>query len=166
MKYRSPHFNTRPPKAGITLICLHADAGKSDTGTLKWLCDPDAKVSYHAVIGRDGTLYQVVDPRHRAWHAGKSSWKGVSNVNDFSLGLAFCNRHDGEERLTEAQIAVGLATVQAWATRYAIADVVTHAMVAPKRKTDPELIPNFVLQPYADAARTARIAAIRNAKDA
>ena len=166
LAYRSPHFNSRPKGAAIRVIVLHADAGASDRGTLDWLVNPDSGVSYHALIGRDGTLYQIVDLKKRAWHAGKSHWNGKTNVNDFSLGLAFANRHDGKEKLTEAQMAVGIATVQAWAGRYPIEAVVTHAMIAPGRKKDPELIPNFRLDPYADAARIARVTAIREASDA
>lgn len=169
MKYvtthRSPHFNSRPKGAAIRLICLHADAGASDKGTLSWLAAEESKVSYHILVGRDGTAYEVVDPRKRAWHAGKSVWKGASNCNDYSVGVAFANRHDGTEPLTDAQLATMLDVVRDLAGRFPIADVVTHAMIAPSRKTDPNDSPRFALQPYADAAMAARLAAIREARD-
>lgn len=149
--WRSPHHNRRPVPP--TLIVLHACAGASDLSTLRWLVHPDSKVSYHGYIGRDGTFYQVVDPERRAWHAGKSEWKGVQNVNDFSLGLCFANRHDGAEMLTGQQIAVAKAVIQGWGERYEIEDVTTHAQVSPSRKTDPELIPNFYLADFQEALR-------------
>lgn len=153
--WRSPHHNARPANVPPSLIVLHCDAGKSDLGTLRWLCDPASKVSYHVLIGRDGVAYQVVDPERRAWHAGVSEWQGRKNVNDFSLGLCFANRHDHTEMLTGQQIAVGKAIVQAWGQRYPIAAVTTHAAIAPGRKTDPLHAPNFHLPDFEEALRAA-----------
>lgn len=163
--FKSPHHNARPKGIVPRVVVIHSDAGKSDKGTLAWLADPESRVSYHYLIGRDGTAYQVVDPKRRAWHAGKSSWKGVSNVNDYSIGLAFANRHDGTEPLTTAQMDVMQAVVEGLAGRYPIEAVVTHAMIAPGRKDDPNRSPGFDLQRYADAAQIARLAAIREARD-
>lgn len=153
--WRSPHHNARPNATQPVLVVLHCDAGKSDLGTLRWLCDPTSKVSYHVLIGRDGVAYQVVDPKRRAWHAGVSEWEGRPNVNDFSLGLCFANRHDHTEMLTGAQISVGKAVIQAWAAAFPIEAVTTHAAIAPTRKTDPLDAPNFWLPEFAEALREA-----------
>lgn len=151
--WRSPHHNRRPVPP--TLIVLHACAGASDLSTLRWLVHPDSKVSYHGYIGRDGTFYQVVDPERRAWHAGKSEWQGVPNVNDFSLGLCFANRHDDTEMLTGAQISVAKGVIQAWAKDFPIEAVTTHAAIAPGRKFDPLHAPNFWLPEFEEALREA-----------
>ena len=136
---------------------LHADAGKSDAGTLAWLAHPTSQVSYHALIGRNGALYTVVGLAKRAWHAGKASWNGLTDVNSVSAGLAFANRHDGTEPLTPIQIAVGLSVVQLWAqTIPTLEGVTTHALVAPARKTDPNNAPGFRLEDYQQAFRAAR----------
>ena len=85
----------------------------------------------------------------RAWHAGKGQWRDHTDPNDCSLGLAFANRHDGKEPLTPAQLDIAQAVVQYWRQRYDIIEVVGHRDVAPRRKTDPYLAPNFRLEDYA-----------------
>lgn len=144
---RSPNHNSRGAKA-IALIVLHADAGRTDAGTLAWLQSSESKVSYHVLIGRDGTTYRCVPDDRRAWHAGKAYWMGEKDVNGISLGLAFANRHDGIEALTAAQRVAAQAQVEAWQRAYGPLAITTHAQVAPGRKTDPEQMPGFALADY------------------
>tara|TARA_B100001113_G_C20982716_1_gene566812 strand:+ start:90 stop:617 length:528 start_codon:yes stop_codon:yes gene_type:complete len=47
----------------------------------------DLKVSAHIFIRRSGEIIQFVPFDKRAWHAGKSNFKGRSNFNDFSIGI-------------------------------------------------------------------------------
>jgi len=142
LSHPSPNFNAR--KQAPRIICVHATAGKSDEGDVTWCCNPASKVSYHAIIGRDGTHYSLVATKHRAWHAGVSEWQGVTDVNGISLGLAFANRHDGTEALTANQIHTARAVVKMWLRQYPkIETIVTHAEIAPDRKTDPNHIPNW-----------------------
>lgn len=150
----SPHKNARPPGAGISLIVLHADAAKSEAGTIAWLADPSSKVSYHYLIGRDGTVYQFVPDVARAWHAGVSSFEGKPNCNDYSLGVSFSNDQKGEP-FTDAAIDAGVALVATLCERHALAveRITTHAVIAPGRKHDPG--PKFPL-----AAFVARVAAV------
>ena len=136
LTHPSPHHNART--GPIRLIVLHADASPSEKGTLAWFMDPTSKVSYHVLVGRQGTVYRIVDESRRAWHAGVSSWPGITDVNGASLGLSFANRHDGTEALTPIQVAVAQDLVADWRARYpTIEAVTTHAAVAPGRKTDP-----------------------------
>ena len=143
----SPNHNDR--KGRIRLIVLHCDASPSERATLSWLANPASKVSYHALIHRDGWVSRIVPDERRAWHAGKSRWQDIADVNGASLGLAFANRHDGKEPLTSAQVDIAQAVVQYWRQRYDIEAVVGHRDVAPQRKTDPYLAPNFRLEDYA-----------------
>ena len=157
LTHPSPHHNARPAGATIRVIVLHADAGASDAGTLSWLAAPESKVSYHTLIGRLGGVYTIVAPDRRAWHAGKGAWGGSTDVNSISLGLSFANRHDGTEALTPVQRAVAASVVRMWTMAYpSIEAVVTHAMVAPTRKTDPEHAPGFDLAEYVAAFTAAR----------
>ena len=55
------------------------------------LCDPLAEVSAHYLIGRDGTLWQLVDEAMRAWHAGAGEWAGAGDVNSRSVGIELDN---------------------------------------------------------------------------
>lgn len=143
----SPNHNDR--KGRIRLIVLHCDASPSERATLSWLANPASKVSYHALIHRDGWVSRIVPDERRAWHAGKSRWQDIADVNGASLGLAFANTHNGQEPLTSAQVDIAQAVVQYWRQRYDIDAVVGHRDVAPQRKTDPYLAPNFRLEDYA-----------------
>ena len=149
----SPHHGPRKPDRPVRLIVLHADASASEAGTLAWFQNPTSKVSYHVLIGRDGTAYRVVPDDRTAWHAGRSSHPACldrNSVNSESLGLSFANRHDGHEPITDAQRATAHGILAAWRTAFpTIVAVTTHAQVAPGRKTDPEDIPNFRLDDFA-----------------
>ena len=59
-------------------------------------------VSAHYLIGRDGTIYYLVDEMKRAWHAGDSWWGGPIDMNSASIGIELAN--DGSEVYPEAQI--------------------------------------------------------------
>lgn len=93
------------------------------------------QVSAHFVIRRDGTLLQFVSCDERAWHAGRSSWRGREDCNDWSIGIEL----EGLEGLPfEAPQYTALARlVRALSRRYAIDEVVGHEHVAPGRKGDP-----------------------------
>lgn len=137
-----PHFNERPAGEAPSLIVLHADASKSEQGTLSWLADPRSKVSYHTYIGRKGEIWSVVPVEKRAWHAGKSEHEGRANVNDFSVGLCFANAQNGVEHFTDAQYSAGALYLNHLLLTYpslSLTRVTTHEAVArPRgRKSDP-----------------------------
>jgi len=137
---QKPSPNQSPRKEGsvISALILHADAGKSDAGTIHWLQDPASKVSYHYLIGRDGKVYQFVPDARTAWHAGVSTFEGVANCNEYTLGIAFANDQLGEA-FTAAQLDSGvvLVTGRCLAHNIKLTRITTHAVVAPGRKHDP-----------------------------
>ena len=111
--------------------------------------DPASKVSYHALVGRQGQYYTCVDLDRRAWHAGVAEWNGIRDVNGWSIGLAFCNKHDAKEALTPIQIAVMLGVVEGLArTVPTLEAITTHHAVAPTRKRDPLDCVGFDLAEY------------------
>lgn len=75
-----------------TLIVLHdtADRLKADD-TISWFRSAASKVSAHFVVGRDGSVVQMVDCGYSAWHAGKSEWRGRPFCNGFSIGIEIDN---------------------------------------------------------------------------
>ena len=141
---QKPSPNQSPRKAGslISAIVLHADAGKSDAGTIDWICvgsvGTDNPVSYHYLIGRDGKIYQFVPDAKKAWHAGVSVFHGVPNCNEYTLGISFANDQKGEP-FTKAQIDAGVQLVaeKCRALCVQLLRVTTHAEVSPGRKHDP-----------------------------
>jgi N-acetylmuramoyl-L-alanine amidase len=135
---RSPNFGRRPQGGRVDCIVLHADAGRTEAGTIGWACDPASKVSYHYLVHRDGQITQLVPGEMRAWHAGASSFQGRPNVNDFSLGVAFGNRQDGEPfKVAQLQRGVELVADLCWEYRIPLTRITTHAAIAPGRKSDP-----------------------------
>ncbi|MFZ9959974.1 MAG: N-acetylmuramoyl-L-alanine amidase [Candidatus Limnocylindrus sp.] len=149
-RVESPNWSPRPAGVRPRLIVLHATGPGTLKGVLEWMSIKASRVSYHGLIAADGAYYQIVDPKHTAWHAGVSEWNGVKNVNQISLGLSFVNPNDGQIPLTPQQISVAKGVIQYWRQQYDIEDIVTHAAVArPRgRKTDPEQVPNFRLSEF------------------
>lgn len=75
-----------------SLLVMHYTAtGPDAVATAKFFQNPAAKVSAHFVVGEDGTIIQCVPLNKKAWHAGKSIWRGKPNCNDYSIGIEICN---------------------------------------------------------------------------
>ena len=118
-KRASPNHGSRGGRA-INLLVLHADASPTADASLAWCCDPASKVSYHAIAGRSGRLFELVPDDRSAWHAGISEHPGSGVVgsrgpcvNAHSLGFCFSNKQNGVEFFTDAQLAAGALWVAA-----------------------------------------------------
>ncbi len=72
-------------------LVMHFTRGQSAEGAISWLTNKIAKASAHLVIGRDGSITQLVRFNHVAWHAGRSFWEGRLNLNRFSVGIELDN---------------------------------------------------------------------------
>jgi N-acetylmuramoyl-L-alanine amidase len=129
----SPSFDERRPN----VIVLHYTGGASLENGIRDLTEPQMRVSAHYVVGRDGSLYQLVDERKRAWHAGESRWGNDTDLNSTSIGIEIDN--DGVEPYPDVQIDALLALLRDLVERHRIPqeNVVGHADVAPSRKVDP-----------------------------
>lgn len=74
-----------------SLLVMHYTAGGSAQESINWLANKMAKASAHLVIGRDGSVVQMVPFDRVAWHAGISQWKGVRGLNYKSIGIEMDN---------------------------------------------------------------------------
>ncbi len=144
----SPNWNERklPPGRGVSMAVIHYTGMRSADEALERMCDPAAEVSAHYMIDEDGTVTQLVDEGKRAWHAGQSYWRGITDVNSASVGIELVNPgHEfGYREFPDAQIDALLPLLADIVKRHDIprANVVGHSDVAPARKTDPgELFP-------------------------
>jgi N-acetylmuramoyl-L-alanine amidase len=142
----SPNFDSRRPGAAVSLLVLHYTGMRTGEEAMAWLTNPASKVSSHYTVEEDGTVFQHVDEAHRAWHAGKSFWRGERDNNAVSVGIEIVNPgHEfGYRPFPEAQIAAVAELSQAIVARHGIAPtgVAAHSDVAPARKQDPgELFP-------------------------
>ena len=70
-------------------IVVHYTAGGGLDGSVSAL--ENAGLSAHLLIGRDGKVVQTVPFNRRAFHAGKSQWKGYTSLNNHSIGIEVCN---------------------------------------------------------------------------
>jgi N-acetylmuramoyl-L-alanine amidase len=140
----SPNHDER--QLPVSMIVLHYTGMPSAEGALDRLTSPDAKVSCHYLVDEDGSIYRLVDEARRAWHAGQSRWRGISDVNSASIGIEIVNPgHEfGYREFPDEQIASLIPLVADIKERHGIGrgNVVGHSDVAPKRKEDPgELFP-------------------------
>ncbi|MDP1026024.1 N-acetylmuramoyl-L-alanine amidase [Sphingomonas sp. KR1UV-12] len=140
----SPNWDART--LPISMIVLHYTGMPTAGDAIGRLCDPDAKVSCHYVVDEDGSTHRLVAEEHRAWHAGRSHWRDIDDVNSASIGVEIVNPgHDwGYRAFPDAQMAAVIRLVAMVKDRYEITrgNVVGHSDVAPARKRDPgELFP-------------------------
>jgi AmpD protein len=148
----SPNFGPRPADASIDLIVVHSislppgvyggdEVERLFTNTLDWDAHPyfqqirGMQVSAHFFIRRDGALIQFVSCDERAWHAGRSSYRGRENCNDDSVGIELEGLEG--ETFEAAQYEALAAVCAALGQHYPIRHVAGHEHIAPVRKMDP-----------------------------
>ncbi|VAV83689.1 1,6-anhydro-N-acetylmuramyl-L-alanine amidase [hydrothermal vent metagenome] len=85
-----PHYSSRKGEP-VDMIVIHYTASGSLDGTTSWFQGPESKVSAHYLVGKDGSVVQMVKEADKAWHAGTSEWMGRSNCNVFSIGIEIIN---------------------------------------------------------------------------
>lgn len=140
----SPNHDAR--SRPISMIVLHYTDMLSAEEAIEKLCDPAAGVSCHYLVTMAGDVVRLVPEERRAWHAGRSYWRGLTNVNDDSIGIEIDNpgHSNGYEPFPDAQIDSVIRLVADIKQRHHITrgNVVGHSDVAPMRKRDPgELFP-------------------------
>lgn len=135
----SPNFDERA--LPISMVVLHYTGMADAASAIARLSDPEAGVSCHYLVSEDGQLVRMVAEDKRAWHAGKSYWRGIRDVNSASVGIEIVNPgHEfGYRPFPEEQMDVVLPLVADIMIRYKIAkaNVVGHSDIAPTRKQDP-----------------------------
>lgn len=74
-------------------LVFHYTAGRDLDSSVASLCTKKASgnASAHLVVGRDGRIVQLVPFNVVAWHAGVSAWRGVTGLNDYSIGIEMDN---------------------------------------------------------------------------
>ena len=153
-KCPSPNFNQRPSKNNISLLVIHnisLPAGQFGTGyisqlftnTLDCCVHPsfedlkELTVSAHCMIDRNGLIIQYVSFDDRAWHAGLSSFNGVDNCNDFSIGIELEGTDDLPYTNEQYQSLVNITQLIQQYYPMVKDNIVGHCDIAPGRKTDP-----------------------------
>ena len=79
-----------------SFIVTHYTTGWSGSRSRDWLLGragghPNSEVSAHLVIDRDATVWQIAPFNRRAWHAGRSRYGTVTDLNSHGIGIEFVN---------------------------------------------------------------------------
>jgi N-acetyl-anhydromuramyl-L-alanine amidase AmpD len=85
----SPNHSSR---GGVKprMVVLHYTAGGGSA--VDWFRNPASRASAHFVVRRDGTVVQMVDLAHSAWHAGQRGIRGhLIKPNRSSVGIEIVN---------------------------------------------------------------------------
>lgn len=151
----SSHFDERPTGVLPELIVVHGISlppgefggpwiDRLFTGHLPADVHPYFKtiaagrVSAHALIRRDGEIVQYVPFGERAWHSGKSEYRGRSACNDFSVGIELEGTDDLPYETSQYNsLAALIGALLAAYPSLSRDHIVGHSDIAPGRKTDP-----------------------------
>jgi len=150
----SPNYNSRPEQTEIQLVVVHnISLPPSQFGggyieqffqnQLDWSQHPyfqtieGMQVSAHLLILRNGEVLQFVNFNDRAWHAGRSSYLGKKECNDYSIGIELEGSDDQPfEEIQYVVLAQVTAALQAHYPKI-LQHLAGHSDIAPGRKTDP-----------------------------
>src|SRR5690606_14779437 len=92
------HYDLRKPN----FVIIHHTSQHSVAQTIRTFQLEHTQVSAHYVIGKDGRVIQMLNDYERAWHAGRSKWGSITDLNSVSIGVELDN--NGEEPFPQEQI--------------------------------------------------------------
>ncbi len=144
-------FNSR-----VRFVVMHYTAADFKTSadllthgaaSAHYLVPDPSDPSYLETGNKDVKIFNLVDEKDRAWHAGVSSWRGRNNLNDTSIGIEIVNqaKDDGQGNFVfppfnPQQISAVKELAANIIQRYpdiSPVNVVAHSDIAPGRKSDP-----------------------------
>tara|TARA_Y200000002_G_scaffold56944_1_gene42234 strand:+ start:349 stop:888 length:540 start_codon:yes stop_codon:yes gene_type:complete len=151
----SPNFNKRPEKSDISLIVIHSISLPPEVYGNNYVEDffmnklnisdhdyfneiKDMRVSSHIYIKRTGETIQFVPLNMRAWHAGKSCYKGIDDCNNYSIGIELegtDNDHFSNQQY-QSLIQISKLIINNY-PKINKNTIVGHSDISPGRKTDP-----------------------------
>jgi N-acetylmuramoyl-L-alanine amidase len=135
----SPNFDDRDQP--VSIVVLHYTGMADAASAIERLRDPESRVSCHYLIAEDGQVLRMVAEENRAWHAGRSYWRGVHHVNAASIGIEIVNPgHElGYRPFTAQQMDALVPLLAGIVLRHQVprANMVGHSDIAPARKQDP-----------------------------
>ena len=131
-----PYFDERPLNTKIKALVLHCSAHSADE-MIEVL--RERELSSHYIIDTDGSVFQLVSEKNRAWHAGQSKWRNMNMLNQYSIGIELSSPTLGQTEYTPSQIESLIKLSRQIIRHYQISatNVVAHSDIAPTRKPDP-----------------------------
>ena len=131
---------TRSTK-NIHYLIIHYTGMQSGRVSMDRLKNPKSRVSCHYFIERNGDIYKMVEDNKIAWHAGKSKWGKIENLNINSIGIELVNNGHkfGYQKFSARQINALVTLCIKLKKKYKIKNrcILGHSDIAPLRKSDP-----------------------------
>ena len=125
----------------IQVIVIHYTGMQSERESIERLVNPSSKVSSHYLINQKGRVFNLVQDRLVAWHAGKSCWRKLKNLNENSIGIELVNKGHkfGYTSFKKKQILSLIRLCKKLIKKYKInkKNITGHSDIAPLRKVDP-----------------------------
>ena len=135
------NYSFRKKNKIVKYIVIHYTGMKSLMLAYRKLSNINSNVSTHYLISRQGTVFNLLCPKYKAWHAGISRWKKVTNINDYSIGIELENKgHDnGYQSYSQKQYNSLKKLIIFLKKNFYITDndIIFHSDIAPNRKKDP-----------------------------
>ena len=138
-KYKSPNYNLRN-NSKIQLIIIHYTALNNTLDAISYLCNKEKKVSSHYLISQNGTVYNLVKDKYRAWHAGQAFWQEIIDINSASIGIELDFNPKGKNNKYSLKMIYSLKKlILKLQKNYKINknNILAHSDIAPFRKKDP-----------------------------
>ncbi|MBQ5938719.1 N-acetylmuramoyl-L-alanine amidase [Massilia sp. AB1] len=170
-------YNSVGQSSRVRFLVLHYTVADKPS-SIKILTEQQVSAHYLLTDDPEPVIYRLVDETRSAYHAGNSSWKNYTQLNNSSIGIEIVNagwKDTPNGRVfapfpqTQVDALVGL--VKDIVQRHGVApeNVLGHSDIAPLRKQDPG--PLFPWQRLAQEGLVkwpdaARVALVRPAFDA
>ena len=135
------NYSFRKKNKIVKYIIIHYTGMKTLKLAYQKLTNKSSNVSSHYLITRKGVIFNLLCPKYKAWHAGKSKWKNSININDYSIGIELENKgHNfGYTDYSKKQYDSLKSLIFFLKKNFFILneDIVFHSDIAPNRKEDP-----------------------------
>jgi len=138
-KYKSPNYNSRN-NSKVQLIVIHYTALKNTLDAISYLSKKEKKVSSHYLISQNGTVYNLVEDKYRAWHAGQAFWHEITDINSISIGIELDYNPNGKNNRFSVKMIYSLKKlIFKLQKSYKINNnnILAHSDISPFRKIDP-----------------------------
>lgn len=154
-------YTAKGQSSRVRFLVLHYTAQSRDR-SLNTLTQQEVSAHYLVTDDPVPVIYNLVDEKNAAWHAGNSSWKNFTQLNNSSIGIEIVNpgwKDTPNGRVyapfPQSQINALIPLVRDIVQRHHIApeNVLGHSDIAPLRKQDPG--PTFPWKQLADAGLVA-----------
>ena len=135
------NYSPRKKNKIVKYIIIHYTGMKTLKSAYSKLNNPSSDVSCHYLVSRSGKIYNLMCLNFKAWHAGKSQWGNIKNLNDYSVGIELENKgHDyGYKNFSNNQYTSLKKLLNFLKKNLQIneIDIIFHSDISPNRKKDP-----------------------------